>query len=174
MGTPFDIFGLPVSCDLDVKALEARHRELSLEFHPDRFATADAKTRVRALEKTTALNDAFKVLKDPFRRALAVLKTHGVDLENEQAAAKVQLPLEFLEEVMTRREQLEGLRVRKNLEAAQQVGAEMTALRQQILAEGTAALAANDIALATQKLGRVRYYTRFIEEVEAFEEEELS
>ena len=174
MSNHFDIFGLPVSTELDVKALEARFRELSLQFHPDRFATADAKTRVHALEKTAALNDAFKVLKDPFRRALAILKLKGIDLESEAAAAKVQLPLEFLEEVMNRREQLEAVREKKDLPGALKLGSEMKQLREAILVEGQAALNANNIALATQKLGRVRYYSRFIEEVDAFEEEVLA
>lgn len=174
MSNHFEIFGLPVSPDVDVKALEARHRELSLEVHPDRFASADAKTRRIALEKTTALNDAFKVLKDPFRRALAILKLKGVDLENEQAAAKVQLPMEFLEEVMERREKLEDLKAKKDLPGAKALAVEMTQLRTAILDEGMAALKANDVPLATLKLGRVRYYTRFIEEVETFEEEVLS
>jgi len=36
------------------------------------------------------------------------------------------------------------------------------------------ALAREDVPEATHQLGRVRYYSRFIEEVEALEEESLS
>ena len=61
------------------------YRELSLQLHPDRFAQADAQERRLSLEQTTALNEAYKTLKDPVRRAFYLLKLHGVDLDREDA-----------------------------------------------------------------------------------------
>src|SRR4051794_6410518 len=72
--THFAVFALAPSPDLDVAALEKQYRELSLKLHPDRFARADAHERRLSLEQTTALNDAFKTLKDPVRRAFYLLK----------------------------------------------------------------------------------------------------
>ena len=46
----FEIFGLAPALDLDVKALEQKLRDLSLEFHPDRVTQGDARTRLAALE----------------------------------------------------------------------------------------------------------------------------
>ena len=63
--TLFDVFELPPSYDVDVPALEKQFRELSLQLHPDRFAQADARERRLSLEQTTALNEAYKTLKDP-------------------------------------------------------------------------------------------------------------
>jgi molecular chaperone HscB len=87
--THFEIFGLPASVDLDVKALEQTLRTKLLEVHPDRLATADAATRRKAADLSASLNEAVKVLRDPVRRAFYVLKLRGVDLESEQAAAKL-------------------------------------------------------------------------------------
>lgn len=170
----FEVFGLTPTLELDVKALEARLRELSLEHHPDRFANADARTRLLALEKTTALNDAFKVLKDPVRRAFYVLKLKGVDLENESSAAQAKMPLEFLEEVMERREKLEALKARKDLGGARLMADEIARELTGAMERARNALGRDDVAEATHQLGRVRYFTRFIDEVESLEEEALS
>lgn len=170
----FEVFGLAPTLELDVKALEQRLRELSLEHHPDRYTNADARTRLLALEKTTALNDAFKVLKDPIRRAFHVLQLRGVDLENESRAAQAKMPLEFLEEVMERRERLEALKRQKDLAGARTMADEIGRELAGAMERAKAALGKDDLTEATHQLGRVRYFTRFIDEVESLEEEALS
>ncbi len=172
--THFEVFGLTPSLDIDVRAIEQKLRELALQFHPDRAAQGDLKARRIALERTTALNDAFKVLKDPVRRALYLLKLKGVDLETESSASKAAMPMEFLEEVMERREALERVLAKKDLPAAQAMGADVAKLKDAAFATAATALAGDDVATAAHQLGRVKYFMRFLEEVEAFEEESLS
>ncbi len=187
--THFDLFGLAPRHALDASALERRFRELSLKLHPDRFAKADARERRISLEQTTALNDAYKALKDPTRRAYYLLKLKGVDLDREEQGATSEAlraltapPMEFLEEVMELREQLDGARRRKDVAAAQAMGAEVAKRRAQALAEAVEALDALEarpkdegaLKKAAQGMGRVRYFTRFLEEVEAIEEEALA
>ncbi len=170
----FEVFGLSPTLELDVKALEQKLRELSLAHHPDRVATADARTRLAALEKTTALNDAFKVLKDPVKRAFYVLKLKGIDLDSDASAAQAKMPLEFLEEVMERRERLEALKAKKDTERARAMADEIEAEKSKAFQQAKTALSHDDVTEAAHQLGRVRYFTRFVEEVEALEEEAMS
>lgn len=170
----FDLFGLAPSVDVDLKALEARFRELSLAWHPDRAPPGDSKARLEAVSRTTALNDAFTALKDPIRRALYLLRLRGVDLESEAGAERAAMPLEFLEEVMERREALERAMSAKDHAAVQAQADDVRRASATALAEGQAALRRDDRASATHALGRVRYYARFLEQVDAFEEEQLS
>ncbi|MFZ5440785.1 MAG: Fe-S protein assembly co-chaperone HscB [Myxococcota bacterium] len=172
--THFDVFQLAPSVDLDVKALEDLHRKLSLETHPDRLAGADAHTRRVAAEKSASLNEALKVLRDPVRRAFYVLELKGVKLDTEQAAAKLKMPMEFLEEIMERREALEAVKTQRSLERAHAMAAEIRAAKDASLTEAQAALRRDDVPTASLALGRVRYYSRFLEEVDAFEEELMS
>ena len=173
--THFELFGLLPSVDLDVKALEQKHRELSLASHPDRLpADADARARRLAAERTAALNDGVKVLKDPARRAFYVLELKGVKLDTEQAAAQLKMPMDFLEEIMERREALEAVKAAKDLDRAHAMAADIRAHHATALSEAQVALRADDVPAASQALGRVRYYARFLEEVDAFEEELLS
>ena len=172
--THFELFGLRPSVDVDVAALEAQHRALALETHPDRLGAADARTRRLAAEKTASLNEAIKVLKDPVRRAFYLLELKGVKLDTEHAAAQLKMPLEFLEEIMEHREALEGAKSKRELAAAQAMAKEIGVAQQKNLAAAQEALRQDDVPAASLALGKVRYYTRFLEEVEAFEEELLS
>lgn len=164
----FQLFGLEPGVDLDVKALEHRYRQLSLESHPDRQANPGA--RVQAAALSASLNEAMRVLKDPARRATYLLKLKGVDLEAEQAGARVQLPLDFLEEVLARREALEAATGRGDLAAAQALAGEIRAARAASLEAAQAALRQDQVPQAALALAQLRYYGRFLEEFDAFEE----
>ena len=179
--TLFDVFSLPAHYDLDIPALEKQYRELSLQLHPDRFVHADARERRLSLEQTTALNEAFKTLKDPSRRAFYLLKLRGVDLDREDSGAQKDMPLEFLEEVMELREELEGAIHAKDLTRAQAMAVDVTARQREALHEAADALRALHegeespelVKKASHAMGRVRYFTRFLEQVEEFEEEAM-
>ncbi|MBI3184980.1 MAG: Fe-S protein assembly co-chaperone HscB [Myxococcales bacterium] len=172
----FEVFGLPPSFHLDLDALERRYRELSLELHPDR-ARGDGAARRAAVERTTALNDAYRVLKDPERRACYLLCLAGVDLEHDERAGSG-LPPEFLERILSLHEELDAARRSAALEEVRRMGAEVKAERQALLDQAASALAtapADRAAIdrAAGLLAKVRYFSRFLEEVDQIEEEAL-
>jgi len=178
----FALFGLPPSPDVELTALERQYRELSLRLHPDRFAQAEARERRLSLEHTTALNEAYKTLKDATQRAFYLLSLHGVDLNREDAAAQKNMPLEFLEEVMELREALDGAMKAKDEGRVQGMARDVEARRSAALQEAVQTLRAlekgpSDEAMvkkASHALGRVRYFRRFLDQVDAFEEEMLA
>src|SRR5687767_12186297 len=77
---PFATLGLPRSFAVDADALERRYRALQRKLHPDRFALKPAAERRASLERATAVNEAYRVVKDPVRRAEALLALAGVAL----------------------------------------------------------------------------------------------
>jgi molecular chaperone HscB len=179
--TYFDAFGLKPTVDVDLPGLERAYRERSLQVHPDRFTTAQARERRFALEQSTLLNDAHRTLKDRAARAFYLLKLHGLDLSREDAGTQKDMPLSFLEEVMTLREALDGHRERGALEPALEMAGDVAVRRSAALGDAEASLRQllakpQDTAARTEAshaLARVRYFTRFLEEVNAMEEEAL-
>jgi len=98
----FDLLGLPARYRVDVDALDAAYRKLQTEVHPDRFAaSSDAERRV-ALQASARVNEAYRALKDPVQRAQYLLSLNGVDAVGE---TDTQLPLDFLERQLERREE---------------------------------------------------------------------
>jgi molecular chaperone HscB len=103
----FAVFGLDRRLKIDEAALQRRFYELSRQYHPDRFAGRPAHEQEYALEMTALLNDAYRVLRDPVRRAEYLLKREGFDI-GEQRSNNV--PPELLEEVFDLNMMLEELR----------------------------------------------------------------
>ena len=97
----FELFGLPQRFRFDPALLDRAYRDLQLAVHPDRFATGDDAQRRVALQSSARVNEAYRALKDPVRRAQYLLTLHGVDAVGE---TDTQLPFEFLEQQLERRE----------------------------------------------------------------------
>lgn len=106
----FSFFGLPRKLGLDAAQLEKKFHELSWKLHPDRFHNAAAYEQELSLERTAALNDAFRTLRDPVARVEYLLRLEGVRKEGE---VKQQAPPDLLEEVFELNEELEELRTAK-------------------------------------------------------------
>lgn len=115
----FEFFGLPRTLTLDESALEADYFALSRRFHPDFFVGADPDQQIIALEKTSALNNAYRVLKDPTARAEYI-----VELETGtpfgESGEQNQVPRDLLMDVMEVRERLMDWQMGENDEAARE------------------------------------------------------
>jgi molecular chaperone HscB len=98
----FELFDIPVSVTVDRTVLAKKYFELQKRYHPDFFAQEDESIQQEALEKTSELNKAFKILKDPDATIQYLLKTKGLLQEEE----KYPLPPDFLMEVMELNENL--------------------------------------------------------------------
>lgn len=119
----FATFSLPRKLWIDLPALEAKFLELSWKLHPDKFANASAGDRDVALERSSELNDAYRVLRDPVARVEHLLAIEGERREGEK---RQQAPPELLEEVFELNESLDELREAKSH------GGDLAALRSRL------------------------------------------
>lgn len=169
---PFALLGVKPRYDLDLESVAEQHRELSRALHPDRFAGAPAGERRQALNNAILVNEAWRTLKDPVRRAEALLRHHGVVIteQNEPKASPA-----LLMEMMEAREELGALRSTADATklAAWRVQQEQrrdTVCK--VLGERFAALAiGGDVAPVRDKLVELRYLQRLIEETRNAEDD---
>ena len=98
----FELFDLPVSLNVDKSKLAKKYFELQKKYHPDYFTQATEAEQEEALEKSSAVNKALKILKDKDSTIKYLLQLKGL-LEEEE---KYQLPPDFLMEVMELNEEL--------------------------------------------------------------------
>ena len=111
-GDYFSYFGVPRQLQLDPQELEKRFRDLSRQFHPDFFYNGPATLKLASLERSSYLNDAYRVLKNTAARAEYLLGLEGLSpLKAEAtAASKVAVPASLLEEVFAFNEELDEIR----------------------------------------------------------------
>ncbi len=188
---PFATLGIARSFAVDLPALEKTHRELSRALHPDKFVGAAPTERRAALAKAVEVNEAWRVVRDPIRRAEALFGLEGIATgeRNEPSADP-----EFLMQVMEDREALADAKHAKDLAAIRALAATAEARAQEAegaLAKGfdealrsrngngegmkdDGARAARDRAALEPlvlRLGELRFHRRFLEEVSAIEDE---
>lgn len=92
----YRFFSLPKTLAIDDDALQQTFYQMSRLLHPDRYGRRPERERTYSLEATAILNDGYRVLKDPVRRAEYVLRENGFQV-GEQRSNEV--PAELLEEV---------------------------------------------------------------------------
>jgi molecular chaperone HscB len=168
----YELFGIPRGLDLSLDELQKRYYDLSRQLHPDRFMQKPEAERLRALDMSSALNDAYRTLKDPVKRAQYLLTLEGFDI-GEQRSKDV--PPELLEEVFELNMALEEMRggddsARPQLEQADKNFAGMLAASDRELATLFAAYdAARSRDVLTQVrnvLNRRKYIQNLVSEVE--------
>lgn len=106
----FALFELPKKLCIDLDALEKKFLQLSWKLHPDKFVNASDTERELSLKRSSELNDAYRVLRDPVARVEHLLGVEGMRMEG---AHKQQAPPELLEEVFELNESLDELRAVK-------------------------------------------------------------
>lgn len=120
----FEIFELPVQYALDAEALKRTYIKKSRQYHPDYFIHASEEEQAMALQKSSELNQALKVLLDPDTRLKYILQIAGV-LEEEE---KYSLDRVFLMEVMDINEQLMELEMEADPSMAENIKKQTHAL----------------------------------------------
>lgn len=166
----FEVLGLPRTYRIDGKALGERHLELTRLLHPDRHAAGGAGARRLALEKTIAVNDAYRTLKDPVRRAVYLLQDRGIDL-SESGAHRQALSGDALLQVLELREELADARAAGDATRIAALAARVRKERETALSALADAFDADDLSAATAQVSRIRYTDRFLDEVSAYEDQ---
>jgi molecular chaperone HscB len=178
----FDVLGMAPSFHVSKQELEERYLALSRELHPDRHVKATPRERVVALQRTTELNDAYKVLRSDGPRAEYLLRLHGIDVGEEKPASlmsdeRTRVDPKLLMEVMELREALGEARVAGDEGKVAELAADVrarSAVAEREVGEGFRAFEAGDgsrLQPIAQALISLRYFRRFLDEVEAHEAE---
>jgi molecular chaperone HscB len=165
---PFETLGLPPTFEIDLAAAEKTHRDLSRALHPDRYLGASPSERRAALERAVAVNEAWRVVRDPIARAEALLKLRGVEVGE---GTEPKSSPEFLMEMLERREALAEARQGKDLGAIRKIAGEVEVLARTTQDELSRGFAGGEAAGLRGKLGELRYYRRLLDEVSAIEDE---
>jgi molecular chaperone HscB len=173
----FALLGLPARYAVDLSAAETTYKELSRQVHPDRFATADAHARRASLARTVQLNQAWRTIKDPVRRAEYLLMRAGIDVGSERkhgattddgkGTQKVAAPPAFLLEILELNDELHEARMAGDSVKVAFMAEEMRSRARETMKTIAAALDSGvpaQLEEAGRALGALRYYQRFIDE----------
>ena len=178
----FAVLGLPRRFEIDLAVAESAYKDLSRQLHPDRFAKADPRARKAALGRTVEINDAWRTVKDPVKRAEYLLELAGFGLAGDdrkgddelRKTKQVAAPPTFLMEILERREELGEAQRAGDMVKIAFMAEEVRGRAAEAMKTIAAALEAGKFEEAARTLVALRYYQRFLEEVAAHEERSAS
>jgi molecular chaperone HscB len=173
MTDPFEVLHIEPVFDVDLGAIEKRVRDLSRVLHPDRHAGASATDRRMSLGRAIDVNEAWRVVRDPIRRAEALVRRSGVTLTDSEGP---KADPGFLMDFMEQREALSEAKRKGDAAEVERLAANVRAKDAEAISRLSAVFAAAggdparlpDVAAI---VGELRYYRRFLDEVGAIEDE---
>ena len=166
---PFAVFDLPAAFALEAAELERRHLDLAKAVHPDRYAQALPAERREAANRATTVSEAYRMLRDPVKRAEAVFREAGIGVSESEVPKASPA---FLMEVMEQREALSDARDAKDASAITALTETLQSAETEVLVELTQKLMWTEGGSREAHLGllprlsELRYYRRFLEEAE--------
>ncbi|MBL8943081.1 MAG: Fe-S protein assembly co-chaperone HscB [Myxococcales bacterium] len=109
----FAVLGLEPAYELDVGALERSYLALQQQHHPDHATGGSVGERRAAMELSGAINEAYRVLRDPVRRAEYLCRLGGIDIDvSDPERGAPPMPQAFLIDMIERRDALADTRRR--------------------------------------------------------------
>jgi molecular chaperone HscB len=158
----FELFGLPERFGQDLARIDERWKDLQREAHPDRFAAQGAAAQRIAMQWSVRINEAYKRLKDPLKRAAYLCELRGAPIEAENNTA---MPAEFLVEQMEWREALDEAHTPEDVDRIH----EQLVLSRQAMLQSVRELLdeRNDAAAAAKQVRALMFVERFGRDVEA-------
>ena len=167
MFNPFELFSLPVSFQIDPTQLSQQYLQLQKQLHPDNFSTASEQEQRLALQKSTQVNDAYQILKDPILCAEAILSLaldKAVDSENTTH------DLEFLMQQMELREQLEQAQQQQDQALLAQLNSQVQKSYRENIKTLSDSIEQQDWNSTKQTIDRLKFIRKLQQEIERLEE----
>jgi molecular chaperone HscB len=163
LATYFELLDVPVAFALDAAALERNYLARSRELHPDFHQLSSTSQQRASLELTAALNDAYNILRDPFKRADYLLGLMG----GPQAGALKEMAPSFLEEMLELRMEIEELRDSRNEAGLAALEKQLQQRREAIVADLAANFGSNDLRGVRLWLNTARYIQGLLRDLRA-------
>lgn len=166
----FELFGLPVSFEVDQELLALRYRELQRAVHPDRFANASEQEKRLSVQQAAQINEAFQVLKSSLSRARYLLELNGMPLDDSDTRMDPLFLMEQIElrealgEVRGKADPFDALnRVRDDIEGRER---ELIESLQPAFADG----GSEALEGARETVRKMQFMQRLLSEVDELEE----
>ena len=159
MFNAFQILGLKVDFDLKPCDLEHAYLRAMQISHPDQQVAKPLDHNASSLDDATLVNQAYRQLKDPHRRAQHCLQLQGISSQSSQAPTSQGILIES----MTMRESLQEAHT---CQAIDHLCQHVQDKKKQILTELTLALKRSEITQACHLTEHLGYLNKFYHEAQ--------
>ncbi len=155
----FQILDLEQKYDIDLKLLKTQYLSKQALYHPDRAKSESE--RMKNLNISMQLNDAYKILQDDYMRAEYLVKILGQQFDD--VILRNQVTQDDLEQIMELHEQLDST---DNLNELQQMKTDKLNEKMQIVTLLTKYFHKNNLTKAIDITVRLKYLTNLVKNID--------
>jgi molecular chaperone HscB len=149
----FELFALKLNFEIDQIELEKKYLDFQKQFHPDSSSFAD-------IEKSIAINEAYKTLSDDFLRACYLLALKNIDIRHDENAVKPST--ETLMEILELQEKITEISDKNEIENLRKaINQEFKSL----ISNSMKQLEVNEIKLSAHLLVKAKYLKKSLEDL---------
>jgi molecular chaperone HscB len=158
----FELFGLARAFELDPVELESRWKTRIATVHPDRFASESPAHRRVAMHWSAQLNEAYRVLRDPLRRAQYLCELAGYRTVDQ---AGTSMEPAFLMQQIEWREALEDAQQDADRSKLEQIESEIVVKRHEQMAKTGQYISEQQWTEAVKSLHEWMFVEKFLQEL---------
>lgn len=159
--TDFELFAVPARFAQDATQLDARWKDVQRQVHPDKFAAQGAAAQRVAMQWSARINEAYRRLKDPLKRAAYLCELNGAPIDAESNTA---MPPEFLLQQMELREALDDA---DSADAMHELSRQSALIQREMLSKLEHQMdAEQDWPAASQSVRALMFLTKLADEIE--------
>ena len=162
---PFSVFGIEHAIQLDARELERRYLRLSRDSHPDHNRAKGSDDCAAVLARAAEINDAWRTLKDRWRRAQALIELRAPAAMHEQK----QLDQMFLMQAMELAEEVAELD-HNDAPAVAALQERLTKAEDEAFQAVETAIQSDDLAAAARHLHQSKYVRKARADLESQQE----
>jgi len=159
----FELFGLAPGFNIDLTTLEEQWKIRAAQVHPDRFASAGPAEKRVAMQWSARLNEAYRVLREPLQRAQYLCEQAGQSVGEDSGHA---VDMDFLEQQMAWREQLEAVESSRDSKALATFTEEVLADRERRIAQIATLFEQKEWSDAVGRLHEWMFIEKFLQEIQ--------
>ena len=165
----FEIFSIAVGWQISIRDLDTRYRQLQLEFHPDRYASAGQTEQRLAVQTASLINQAYDTLKSPLKRAQYLLELNNIDADQD---SHITSDSAFLMRQMALREALSDIReAAEPLQSLEQLRADVEQSYDKEQKQFHSQYRANALDDAFNTVAKMHFSAKLLDEIEQLEAE---
>lgn len=165
----FEIFSIAVGWQISIRDLDTRYRQLQLEFHPDRYASAGQTEQRLAVQTASLINQAYDTLKSPLKRAQYLLELNNIDADQDSHITSDSV---FLMRQMALREALSDIReAAEPLQSLEQLRADVEQGYDEEQEQFHSQYQANALDDAFNTVAKMQFSAKLLDEIEQLEAE---
>ncbi len=159
----FELFGLLLNFDIDLKQLHSEQQRLQAVFHPDRFVNASEQEKRLSIQQAAWINQGYETLFDPVKRSRYMLALSGLELNDDSETTS---DTAFLMEQIEFREDLDGCRRNSEpLDCCDGIEARLRLRADQLNSEFVRSFEAGDLDTARLGSRKMQFIQRVLDQL---------